>query len=170
MDVLLIMCLSLSAVGSLSCCYPGWATWLWLQTRWRNTSSRWWGLRTWRRCGLSTKGRRWNGERNSPSHHLKSGPYYKCVCCVLCLHVCKWSFHFLRLLKSASWDFKHSPLCLCTSCTAWSKHPHSPVFTVRIIAVHSHHRTTVIPESHHTQSVYSQLQRAALVGIKHGQL
>lgn len=50
-------------VRSPSCFYPGWATWLWSQTKWRNTSSKWWRQRTWRRCGSSMKGRRWNGER-----------------------------------------------------------------------------------------------------------
>lgn len=53
----------LSCLTVPSCCYPEWATWLWLQTRWRNTSSKWWGPRTWRRCGSNMKGRHSNGER-----------------------------------------------------------------------------------------------------------
>lgn len=47
----------------ISCCYPEWATWLWSQTRWKSTSSKWWEQRMWRRCGSSTKERHSNGER-----------------------------------------------------------------------------------------------------------
>lgn len=46
-----------------SCCYPGWATWLWLQIRWKNTFSKWWRPRMWRRCGSSMKAHHLNGER-----------------------------------------------------------------------------------------------------------
>lgn len=46
-----------------SCCSREWATWHWLQTRWRNTFSKRWRPMMWRRCGLSMKGRRWNGKK-----------------------------------------------------------------------------------------------------------
>ena len=60
----LLLLSNLSAMSS-SCFCPGWATWPWSQTRWRSTSWRQWSQRTWRRCGLSMRERRSNGEQHS---------------------------------------------------------------------------------------------------------